>query len=104
MAAWPSGPRTVPGARAGRNDPASVAISRAEIRNEPLSIQNGTDAATANRMPPSGGPANMLATTSAAYWRPLATSRRLGWTMAGSMAWAALSNSVSQKPMASAMA
>ena len=85
-------------APAGRNEPAMLATSRAATRNEALSSQNGTEAATANRMPPIGGPTNVLVTTSPAYRRPLASSSWWVATIDGMIDWAALSKSVSQVP------
>jgi hypothetical protein len=79
-------------------------MSSAEMKNVAESTQNGAESAAANRKLPAGGPANWLVTVSAAYMRPLAVSSRSGRTMAGIIAWAALSNSVSHTPMARAMA
>ncbi len=76
-------------------------MSAADTANVAASAKNGRLNDTAISSAPSGGPMNVLATSSALHIRPFAFSRCSVWTIEGMNVWAELSYSTSAIPISS---
>ena len=79
-------------------------MSAADPAYDTASARNGSEAAALNATTPSGGPTNCAAAICALPNRALACRRSAGATSAGSIAWAALTCSVSRVPSRNAHA
>ncbi len=96
--------RLVPCSRGTRNRPCSSSITPTATAHSATDDAKAAATPTATSSPPSAGPMNSLAVSSAAWRRPLARESRLRGTTCGRIDWAHVSWTVSAAPRNSATA